>query len=68
MSDKKPTLKPCPFCGSVRAVSLWPMGENSEGEQWASPVCSKCGATIHEYFGTEMFTEDMVAAWNRRTP
>jgi hypothetical protein len=45
---------------------LWPMGENSEGEQWASPVCSKCGATIYEYFGTEMNTEDMVAAWNRR--
>ena len=58
-------LIPCPFCGGKK-VDLWPVGRNAMGGTWESPVCSRCGATIHENFGTAEDTKAMVAAWNRR--
>lgn len=71
--EKRPELKPCPFCGSkaslteMRCVSL-------EGSLF-TVECSKCSAIIGRYHETYQATkgymhfynqEDAIKAWNTR--
>lgn len=60
--SKQTILKPCPFCG-LKRITLWPMPGG-----YGSPVCERCGATIHENFNTAETTDAMVKAWDRRAP
>jgi hypothetical protein len=57
--------KPCPFCG-CKEIDDWPM-ESWSGHRYMSPVCVRCGATIHQNYGTEETTEAMNKAWDKRS-
>lgn len=57
-------LKPCPFCGGEAIRHNFPDDEygNAGGDVIE---CSVCLASSHVEFG---FKENLVSAWNRRTP
>ena len=58
MKEQTNNLKPCPFCGGEAAVE--PEGITPCG-YWVK--CSECGIEQSEPYE---FSDDAIAAWNRR--
>lgn len=52
-------LKPCPFCGSKRAVTI----VDDETEERFGVKCFDCGGCIYP---EKMTLEKAIEAWNRR--
>ena len=62
---KQEELKGCPFCGGkARTAGVW----SSIHKRDNLMVSCECGAVMHEPVFTFLTQDEIIAAWNRRSP